>query len=42
MLNRGDDLWRALCGLMLGEMSYAAIKERAGGFKGIFKRLLGP
>lgn len=40
MLNRGDDLWRALCGLMLGEMSYAAIKERAGGFKGIFKRLL--
>ena len=40
MLNRGDDLWRALCGLMLGEMSYAAIKEREGGFKGIFKRLL--
>jgi len=40
MLNRGDDLWSALCGLMLGEMSYAAIKERVGGFKGIFKRLL--
>jgi flavin-dependent dehydrogenase len=40
MLNRGDDLWRALCGLILGEMSCAAIKERARGFKGIFKRLL--
>jgi flavin-dependent dehydrogenase len=39
-LNRGDELWKALCGLMLGEMSYAAIKERAGGFKGISKRLL--
>jgi flavin-dependent dehydrogenase len=40
MLNRGDDLWRDLCGLMLGDMSYADIKERVGGFKGIFKRLL--
>ena len=40
MLNQGDALWRALCGLMLGEIDYAAIKGRAGGFKGIFKRLL--
>jgi len=40
MLNRGDELWRALCSLMLGEMNYAAINERAGGFKGIFRRLL--
>jgi len=40
MVNRGDELWRALCGLMLGEMNYASINERAGGFKGIFRRLL--
>jgi geranylgeranyl reductase family protein len=39
MLNQSDGVWRAGCNLMLGEVNYAAIKERAGGFKGIFNRL---
>ena len=40
MLNRSDGAWRAICNLMLGEIDYAAVKERAGGLKGIFNRLL--
>jgi geranylgeranyl reductase family protein len=40
MFNQGDAVWTAVCNLMLGEIDYAAIKGRAGGFKGIFKRLL--
>jgi geranylgeranyl reductase family protein len=40
MLNKGDGVWRAGCELMSGETNYAAIKERAGGFRGIFNRLL--
>ena len=40
MLNRSDGVWRAVCDLMIGEIDYATIKGRAGGFKGIFKRLL--
>jgi geranylgeranyl reductase family protein len=40
MFNQSDEVWRAVCNLMLGEIDYAAIKGRAGGFKGIFKRLL--
>jgi geranylgeranyl reductase family protein len=40
MFNRSDGAWRAICNLMLGEIDYAAIKGRAGGFKGIFNRLL--
>ena len=39
MLNQGNELWRALCDLMLGETNYAAIKERMGGYRGIFSRL---
>jgi geranylgeranyl reductase family protein len=39
MFNQSDGVWREVCNLMLGEMDYAAIKEKAGGFKGIFKRL---
>jgi len=40
MLNKGDGVWRTGCELMSGETNYAAIKERAGGFRGIFNRLL--
>jgi len=40
MLNQSDGVWRAICNLMLGEIDYAAIKGKAGGFKGIFNRLL--
>lgn len=40
MLKRSDGVWRAACGLLSGELKYSDIKERAGGFKGIFKRLL--
>ncbi len=40
MLKRNDGVWRAACGLVSGELKYSDIKERAGGFKGIFKRLL--
>ncbi len=39
MFNRSDEVWRAVCNLMLGEIDYAAIKGKAGGFKGIFNRL---
>jgi len=42
MLDRSGDLWKALCGLMLGEMDYLAVRERAGGLRGIFKQLLRP
>jgi geranylgeranyl reductase family protein len=39
MLNQSEGVWRTGCNLMLGEINYAAIKERKGGFKGIFNRL---
>ena len=39
MLHRSEGVWRAGCGLMSGELKYADIKGRAGGFKGIFNRL---
>jgi geranylgeranyl reductase family protein len=41
MFNQSDAVWKAVCNLMLGEIDYAAIRGKAGGFKGIFKRLLG-
>jgi geranylgeranyl reductase family protein len=41
MLRRSDGVWRAACGLLSGELKYSDIKEGAGGFKGIFRRLLG-
>jgi geranylgeranyl reductase family protein len=39
MFKRGDRVWRAGCGLMSGELKYADIKERTGGFKGILNLL---
>ena len=39
MFNRSNGAWRAICNLMLGEIDYAAIKGKAGGFKGILNRL---
>jgi len=39
MFNRSDEVWRAICSFMLGEIDYAAIKGEAGGFKGIFNLL---
>jgi geranylgeranyl reductase family protein len=40
MLNQSDEVWSAVCGLICGELQYADIKGKAGGFKGIFNRLL--
>jgi hypothetical protein len=40
MFNQSDEVRKAVCNLMLGEIDYADIMGRAGGFKGIFKRLL--
>jgi geranylgeranyl reductase family protein len=40
MLNQSEGVWKTGCNLMLGDTNYAAIKERKGGFKGIFNRLL--
>jgi geranylgeranyl reductase family protein len=38
MFTQSEGVWRAVCNLMFGEIDYTAIKGRAGGFKGIFKR----
>jgi geranylgeranyl reductase family protein len=40
MLNRTDTAWRTACSLLSGELKYSDIKGRAGGFKGIFKRMI--
>lgn len=40
MLKRSDRAWKTECGLLSGELKYSNIKDRAGGFKGIFRRLL--
>jgi len=40
MLSQNEEVWKALSDLMLGEMNYAGLKGRAGGFKGILNRLL--
>jgi len=40
VLNQSDGVWRAISALILGEMDYAAIKGKAGGFKSIMNRLL--
>jgi geranylgeranyl reductase family protein len=40
ILERNDGAWRTICNLILGEIDYAAVKERAGGIKGIFNRML--
>jgi len=39
IFNRSDEAWKAIFNLMLGEIDYAAIKGKAGGFKGIFNLL---
>jgi len=39
IFNRSDEAWKAIYSLMLGEIDYAAIKGKAGGFKGMFNRL---
>ena len=39
-LNRNDGAWKAISNLMLGEIDYAAVKGKAGGFRGILNRLL--
>jgi geranylgeranyl reductase family protein len=39
MFRRSDVVWTAVRGLMSGELKYADIKGRAGGFKGIFNFL---
>ena len=39
LFNRSEGVRRAGCGLVCGELQYADIKRRAGGFKGIFNRL---
>jgi geranylgeranyl reductase family protein len=39
MLNRSDGAWRTVFNSMLGEIDYAAIIGKAGGFKGILNRL---
>lgn len=40
MLKRSDRAWKTECGLLSGELKYSNVKDRAGGFKGIFSRLL--
>jgi geranylgeranyl reductase family protein len=39
MFNQSDGIWRDMCGLICGELQYADIKGKVGGFKGIFNRL---
>ncbi len=40
ILKQSDRAWKTECGLLSGELKYSDIRDRAGGFKGIFKRLL--
>jgi len=42
MLKRSDAVWRAECGLISGELKYADIRRRAGGFKAVFNFLFRP
>lgn len=39
MFNQSEGIWGSMCGLICGELQYADIKERLGGFKGVFNRL---
>jgi geranylgeranyl reductase family protein len=39
ILKQSDSTWKTECGLLSGELKYSDIKDRAGGFKAIFKRL---
>ncbi len=40
LLKQSDRAWKTECGLLSGELKYSDIKDRAGGFKGIFRHLL--
>jgi geranylgeranyl reductase family protein len=40
MFNQSEGVWRAISNLTLGEIDYAAVKGKIGGFKGILSRLL--
>jgi len=40
MFNQSEGVRRAISSLTLGEMDYAAVKRKLGGFKGILNRLL--
>ncbi|MHC1578226.1 MAG: geranylgeranyl reductase family protein, partial [Dehalococcoidia bacterium] len=39
MLNQGEGVWRAMYGLICGELQYSDIRARAAGFKSIFGRM---
>jgi geranylgeranyl reductase family protein len=39
LLDHSEGAWRAGCSLVLGEIDYARLTERAGGLKGILSRL---
>jgi geranylgeranyl reductase family protein len=40
LLQHSEGAWRAGCGLMSGELTYADIRRSAGGFRGMVDRLL--
>jgi flavin-dependent dehydrogenase len=40
MFNQSEGVWRAIASLTLGEIDYAAVKGKVGGFKGVLNRLL--
>jgi len=40
ILKQSERVWKASCGLMSGELTYAELKRKAGGFKSIYARLL--
>jgi len=39
MFNRSEGVWKAISSLTLGEMDYADVRVKVGGFKGILSRL---
>lgn len=39
MLESDDRVWKGWCYLLRGEIDYATIKEKLGGFKGMFDLL---
>jgi len=40
MFNQSEGVWGAISSLTLGEMDYAAVRRKVGGFKGILSRLV--
>ena len=41
MLNRDERIWRGCCYLLRQEIDYSTIKQRLGGFKGVYSLLMG-